>query len=70
MTPKQNKMFPLLVNFLEDPRSFSEDFEHENGKYLNRCISCNELFLGLKRRVVCKLCSEPKVLQEILKDVD
>lgn len=33
-----------------------EDFEHENGQYLNKCVTCGNTFHGHKRRVTCKLC--------------
>lgn len=34
-----------------------EDFDHENGRYLNRCCECSIIFEGHKRRVICKVCS-------------
>jgi len=39
-----------------------EDFSHENGNYLNNCISCKKDFIGHKRRVVCKLCASADVI--------
>ena len=44
----------LLAN---NPRSFPEDFELENGKYQCRCSSCRKLFIGLKGRMFCKECN-------------
>lgn len=44
----------------DDPRNWREDFPHENGNYVNRCHDCDNLFLGHKRRITCKLCSAPK----------
>jgi hypothetical protein len=38
-------------------RSWSEDFEHENGNYFGTCATCGEEFLGHKRRTTCKLCA-------------
>lgn len=38
-------------------RDWTEDFSHENGNYMNRCVECGELFNGHKRRVVCKACA-------------
>jgi hypothetical protein len=38
-------------------RDFPEDAWHENGQYQNLCCMCQEVFIGYKRRVVCKLCS-------------
>ncbi len=40
------------------PRDWTDDFAHENGNYLRRCVGCHETFQGYKRRVVCKVCSE------------
>ncbi len=37
-------------------RGWPEDASHENGRYQNRCIFCKLIFIGHKRRVVCKLC--------------
>jgi hypothetical protein len=48
-------MINVENNFAHD---FPEDFHHENGMYQNRCKSCNVLFLGYKRRIICKLCEE------------
>lgn len=39
-------------------KDWPEDFSHENGMYYCRCVSCKELFIGYKRRVVCRECSE------------
>lgn len=38
---------------------FPEDFEQENGQYMNRCIRCNKVFIGNKHRFVCKACITP-----------
>ena len=37
-----------------------DDFVHENGNYECKCCSCDEHFLGHKRRVICRACSETK----------
>ena len=37
-------------------RSFPEDEKYENGSYFCRCVFCNNIFVGYKRRVCCKLC--------------
>jgi hypothetical protein len=39
--------------------NWPEDFEHENGNYANQCKECKMLFVGHKRRLVCKLCAAP-----------
>ncbi len=44
------------------PQDWPEDHSHENGDYQNECVYCERQFLGHKRRVVCKLCSEAKRL--------
>lgn len=40
------------------PANWQEDFPHDNGQYLNRCVGpCGgTVFLGHKRRVICKVC--------------
>lgn len=35
-----------------------EDFPGENGNYQNRCSYCQKMFIGHKRRIVCKACFE------------
>ena len=58
-------------------KDWTEDFTHENGMYQNRCRTCNELFLGHKRRLICKECPTqelvnvdqrvmPKAVEELL----
>jgi hypothetical protein len=42
-------------------KDWKEDFEHENGTYQNKCGSCDSVFLGHKRRVVCKVCAQEPV---------
>ena len=37
-------------------RSWTEDFELENGNYRCICYKCRNQFEGHKRRVVCKIC--------------
>ena len=41
----------------DSPKNWKEDFSHENGNYMNRCMYCNEMFMGHKRRVVCRECA-------------
>jgi hypothetical protein len=36
-----------------------EDFAHENGEYMCRCVHCEHIFFGHKRRVSCKVCAYP-----------
>jgi len=39
-------------------RDYQEEASMENGNYENRCIECGNLFIGYKRRVLCKICQE------------
>lgn len=39
-------------------RDWLEDAEHENGNYQNQCIACKHTFVGHKRRVLCKYCTD------------
>jgi hypothetical protein len=41
-------------------RDWTEDFDHENGNYVNRCMYCYEYFSGHKRRPFCKICGKEK----------
>lgn len=37
-------------------KDWTEDFQHENGNYSNTCCICKAIFVGHKRRVICKVC--------------
>lgn len=50
---KADVMRPLLANY---EGNYTEDYNHENGNYMNMCIRCDNEFLGHKRRVICKKC--------------
>lgn len=39
-------------------RNWWQDACFENGNYLNTCCFCEKTFIGHKRRVVCRQCSE------------
>lgn len=46
-------------------RNWIEDYEHENGNYVNKCFQCGGWFNGHKRRIQCKLCaSRPSLTKE------
>ncbi len=47
-----------MSHLTPSPRDWPEDAAHENGNYLCRCCGCHETFIGYKRRVVCKVCSD------------
>lgn len=38
-------------------RDWPEDSSHENGNYFCTCFQCGKIFIGHKRRVICKLCA-------------
>ena len=40
--------------------NWPEDFSHENGNYNNECYLCKVVFVGHKRRKVCRVCANPK----------
>ena len=46
------------------PHSYQEDFQYENGQYMSYCCICGEVFLGHKRRMVCKLCHTAKPIRK------
>ena len=46
----------LELQGYDKDKCFPEDYSHENGKYLNMCSECKDVFIGHKRRVTCKLC--------------
>jgi len=41
---------------MAERRDWIEDFEQENGQYSNTCVGCYRIFVGHKRRVLCKTC--------------
>lgn len=38
-------------------RDWPEDFNLENGNYMNICTTCKQGFMGYKRRFTCKVCA-------------
>lgn len=42
------------------PHDWPEDFSHENGNYNCICCYCDVMFVGHKRRVVCKQCMKDR----------
>jgi uncharacterized small protein (DUF1192 family) len=58
-----NTEAPVIKNpFSDDPRGdWVQDFDHENGQYTCRCLDCDNRFMGHKRRIICRMCSnEPR----------
>lgn len=46
----------VLVLPNNGPRDWVEDFTTNSGTYQCRCIYCEQLFIGYKRRITCKVC--------------
>jgi hypothetical protein len=51
-----------IVETRVDPEGFDNtnpdwNDPHENGQYMNRCMTCRRIFYGHKRRAVCKSCT-------------
>ena len=35
-----------------------DDYDHENGTYRCRCVTCETEFIGHKRRTTCRKCAQ------------
>ena len=46
--------------------NWPEDFSHENGNYNNDCYMCKTVFIGYKRRHVCRVCATPQSIRDQL----
>ena len=42
--------------FTPSDRDWPEDANDENGNYLCHCLTCDQHFVGYKRRMTCKVC--------------
>ena len=52
-----DRIYDITLGSLKPlPQDFPEDTKHENGSYCCRCSQCGHHFVGLKRRIACKLC--------------
>ena len=49
-------------------RDWNCDFDHENGQYENQCCKCRQFFTGHKRRVICRVCHEQRVIDRVTVD--
>jgi hypothetical protein len=56
MTDKEQQQ---QIPDMNDERNWVEDYDHENGRYLNPCQTCGKNFMGHKRRITCKMCNAP-----------
>jgi hypothetical protein len=54
-----DEQYSIAMNYIpESPKNWEEDFFHENGQYTCNCCVCDNMFVGHKRRVVCKECAD------------
>jgi len=53
-------------DLINSPKNWKEDYEHENGNYMCHCRLCKQSFLGHKRRVMCKECTERQVIGTLI----
>ena len=42
-------------------RNWTEDAADENGNYQNQCGACHQMFVGHKRRAICRACAHAPV---------
>lgn len=47
----------LPIELILSNKTWLEDVDHENGKYVNNCAVCQFEFIGHKRRAFCRECS-------------
>jgi hypothetical protein len=63
MNEEEAKAFDIKFGFnpfeCHPERNWPEDYEHENGNYINTCSVCKLAFRGHKRRVWCRMCTAP-----------
>ena len=61
-----------MSDILEEKFDWPEDYNHENGDYMNICYVCGRQFRGHKRRVVCRQCADdeqPEIcVPQVLRD--
>lgn len=48
----------------KNPKNWPEDFDKENGCYINICSRCDSEFMGHKRRHLCRECNPPEIKKE------
>lgn len=51
---------------VEAVRDWPEDFAQENGRYENKCSACKRNFMGNKHRRMCKVCSDPAPVGDVV----
>jgi hypothetical protein len=58
--PASSDLLGLLLSPKASLKNWPEDFDQENGQYMNLCCECKQSFVGLKGRDVCKQCVAEK----------
>ena len=58
--PIVSRAFLVQAGKGQSEADWIEDFTHENGNYMNKCINCEEMFFGHKSRVVYRVCANGK----------
>ena len=53
-----------LKKLMDSHKSWQQDYELENGQYMNNCIYCKSIFIGHKRRIICKECYTEKEIEQ------
>jgi len=48
--------------FIPSDRDYKDDFEEENGCYMNCCTNCKMMFVGNKYRKICSLCFKHEIV--------
>lgn len=64
MNPNDQVPAESIASLFDNPRSWPEDFDGENGRYLNSCAGCKREFIGNKHRISCKECAAPPASAE------
>jgi len=59
----------MIDNYKPTKKDYSEDFKLENGNYNCHCVECGKIFVGHKRRVICKECENEKFDSKLEKDL-
>lgn len=57
------KLYQIMLITEYREHDWPEDEPHKNGQYENNCFECNSIFIGHKRRFLCKVC-DAKISEE------
>lgn len=53
----EGRLRSIRMFYKPNEHDWVDDFKHENGNYQNKCLKCNRLFIGHKRRFCCMVCA-------------